>query len=847
MKKLVMGILAHVDSGKTTLSESLLYNSGKISSLGRVDHKNSYLDTNILERERGITIYNKNAVFSYNDTLFTIVDTPGHTDFATEAERSISILDYAILIVSGPDSVKNHTKTLWNMLSYYKIPTFIFVNKMDLENKGNKELILDIKNAFGDGVIDFSSFDNGFYEDLALLDSKLMDEYMETEKISDKSISTFIKICKVFPVFFGSALKNDGILNLLDSLTKFTLSNPKSNSFGAKVYKISTDEKGARLTHVKITGGTLNVKEVIKTDKWAEKVNEIRIYSGDKYESVKEVSQGDVCALTSLTMSKVGDGYGEEKTNDLSLLQSVFNYNVDIKSDININDALLIFKKLSEEDPNLNLNYNSQTQKISISLMGEIQIEILKRVLKDRFSLDVDFSDGCVVYKETIKNKVEGVGHFEPLRHYCEVHLALEPLKRGEGIKIESKCSEDVLSSNWQNLVLTRLKEKTHTGVLTNSKLTDVKITLVNGRAHQKHTEGGDFTEATYRALRQGLMMAESVLLEPYYSFIMEIPSENTGRALMDLDMMNAEFSPPEIYGETAVIKGEAPVCKISSYQKVITLYTKGRGIISFSPCGYRECTNHDEIIDSIGYDAASDVENTPDSVFCGHGTSFIVKWDEVYDYMHLDLTLKKKSTEIIKDVIPKYQKIVATDNELYEIFEKTYRKSQKQMKRDDNKQKSAKIYKSNTQFKSDNEYLLIDGYNIIYAWDYLKKISDESPDSARNIFINKLCNYSAIKNINVILVFDAYKVKDNLGTIEKINSMLDVVYTKEAQTADTYIEKTAKTLSKSYKVKVATSDHSEQLIIFGTGALRISAKDFIEDLKNTETEMQNFIQNNSF
>ncbi len=843
MKRIVTGILAHVDSGKTTLTEAILYSTGHIKKLGRVDHKDAFLDTDRIERDRGITIFSKQAIVDLDDTRITIVDTPGHVDFSTETERVLPILDYAVLVISGTDGVQSHTRTLWNLLEHYHVPTFVFVNKMDLPGTDKDRILRELKEVLSDSCVDFSNINDEFFEEVAMQSDSLMEEYLNKKTISQESIVDAVSGRMLFPCCFGAALKNDGVDTFLNILRTYTKQNRCSDEFGGKVFKISEDEKGTRLTHVKITGGSLSVKTLLQGDGWSEKVNDIRIYSGEKFTSVKEASFGDVCALVGLSKTAAGDGLGFEENEDGFLCEPIFTYSVKLPDGMDVSQVLPMFKKLEQEESRLQITVNTYLQKINVRIMGEIQLEVLKRVISDRFGLEVEFEQGSILYKETISNPVEGVGHYEPLRHYAEVHLLMEPLKQGSGLVFETKCSDDVLARNWQRLVMTHLAEKTHLGVLTGSEITDMKVTLINGRAHQKHTDGGDFRQATYRAVRQGLMQAECVLLEPYYRFVLEVPTECTGRALNDFQQMGAEFEPPMVMTDYTRITGEAAVSEIGNYHKTVIAYSKGLGRLSLAYSGYKPCKNSEKVIEEINYNCAADVENTADSVFCAHGSGFVVKWDEVFDYMDIPLFDNGIKDGDLVDFAPKYQKIIASDSELLKIFEQTYGKIKERELPAKAKMSSQpqKPYKAKKPVPIGPEYVLVDGYNIIYAWEELREISNDSPDAARAVLISRMSNYCAMKQNNVILVFDAYKVKGNLGEIEKVNN-ITVVYTKEAETADSYIEKTSKELSKNYRVRVATSDLKEQLIVFGNGAMRVSAEEFKKEVDMCEKEMREII-----
>lgn len=844
MKQIVIGITAHVDSGKTTLSEAMLFRSGEIRSLGRVDHKDAFLDNNALERERGITIFSKQAVFSYENTAVTLLDTPGHVDFSAETERTLKVIDYAVLVISGSEGVQSHTETIWKLLDDYNIPVFVFINKMDISERTKEDIICELKQQLGEGFVDFNDDINT--EELAICSEDLMQEYIDG-KITQDSICKAVLSRKVFPCVFGSALKLQGVDEFLNVLEKYTSDNQNNNEFGARVYKITFDEQGKRLTHMKITGGSLRTKDRISGknlsgEDFEEKVNQIRIYNGTKFVQVEKVDCGCVCAVVGLSETYPGQGFGFESQSAGNYLEPVFNYGVILPEGYDSHKALVMLKRLEEEDPTLKITWNEQLREITIRLMGEVQLEVLKRIIHDRFDLDVTFGKGGIAYKETISSKVMGIGHYEPLRHYAEVHLLLEPGKSGSGLVFKSDCNEDMLDKNWQRLIMTHLKEKSHLGVLTGSPVTDMKITLVAGRAHQKHTEGGDFRQATYRAVRQGLKSAESILLEPWYEFTLRIPQENVGRAMTDIQNMCGRFSAPETDGDFAVIKGAAPVFEISEYHAEIVGYTKGKGRLSCSFKGYEPCHNADEVIDSIGYDSDADVENPADSVFCSHGAGFVVKWDKVPEYAHIEIN-NKEPDEDKQTRIREYIRSVATDDELLAIFEKTYGPIKRVVHTAMKTQKKPPESKPQKPQKviSGDEYLLIDGYNIVFAWDELKKMAADNLDLARNRLIDIVCNYQGYKQINVILVFDAYKVKGNRGEVERIHGV-DVVYTKEAETADMYIEKVTHQLGKHHRVKVATSDNLEQLIILGGGAVRMGADAFYEEIKNTESEILKFI-----
>jgi len=848
MKKLAIGILAHVDSGKTTLSEGLLYSFGMTKKLGRVDHKDAYLDTNKIERDRGITIFSKQAIISSGTAEFTLLDTPGHIDFSAEMERTLQVLDYAILVISGTDGVQSHTETLWRLLCHHSIPTFIFVNKMDLAEDKQDELMAELSARLSDNCVDFSNYQNNpnFSETVAMCDEILMEEYLKGKPLSKDSLRDAIFNRNIFPCCFGSALKLDGIDDFSALLNEYTKEKPHHSAFGAKVFKISEDDKGNRLTHLKITGGTLKVKELIGTDT-PEKVNEIRIYSGEKYTPVSHADTGTVCAITGPVKTYPGMGLGREENSEALSLEPIFTYSVILPKGVDLHTAISNLKQLGEEETQLHIMWNEQLKEIQVQIMGEVQLEVLKSIIAERFKMAVEFEKGSIIYKETIAEKVEGVGHFEPLRHYAEVHLLLEPIERGSGLKFSTKCNEDELDRNWQRLIMTHLEEKTHLGVLTGSPITDMKITLVAGKAHIKHTEGGDFRQATYRAIRQGLMQAKNVLLEPWFKFSIELPTDCVGRAMTDISQMGGELSPPETIGEISYIKGTAPAAKMRDYQKNLTSYTRGRGRISCSLSGYEPCSDTEQVIDTIGYDPEADPDNTPDSVFCSHGSGFVVKWDQVADYMHLPAyDLSEPEVKMPRQAMENHSNhSLASDEELLKIFEQTYGKVVHRNFNAMQPRKTAEYkYKTPKPKPKRGDYMLIDGYNIIFAWKDLKDAADIDLEYARNKLLTRVSAYRAMRNVEVILVFDAYKVKGNPGSVEKIHNV-NVVYTKEAETADSYIEKTTHELGKNHNVRVATSDYMEQLIILGNGAFRISADEFRLEVEAAENEIRELINEN--
>ena len=847
MRKITLGILAHVDGGKTTLSESVLYLTGKIRKLGRVDHKDAYLDNFQMERDRGITIFSKQAVFEYKDMEVTLLDTPGHVDFSTEMERTLQVLDYAVLLVSASDGIQGHTETLWKLLARYQIPTFIFVNKMDMPNVSGDFVLHELKEKFGDNIVRFQG-DVGILEDIAMTDENVLEEYMETGNISQETITELIFGRKLFPCYFGAALKLEGVEDLLEGIFKYTFETVYSDKFGAKIYKISKDNNGNRLTHMKITGGKLSVKESIKgssidSGEWEEKVNEIRIYSGEKYQPVGSVVAGDVCAVTGLTKTYSGQGLGQEEESEPPGLIPVLCYKIIPPDEVNINQAYLKIKELEEEDPTLQLKWNGEKQEITANVMGPIQIQVLKQLIKERFDMDVEFGSAGILYKETIGDSVIGVGHFEPLRHYAEVHLLLEPAEPGSGIILDSKVKENDLAKNWQRLILTHLAEKEHKGVLTGAPITDICITIVAGKAHLKHTEGGDFRQATYRAVRQGLKKAKSVLLEPYYDFTLDVPADCVGRAMNDISRMYGYTNPPQLSESNATLKGYAPVSEIWNYITEVNEYTHGKGRLTLKYKGYAPCHNEEEVINEIGYDSESDVNNPTGSVFCAHGAGFNVPWDLVEDYMHLKDETNLNNIEVgeittINTDTPSKTRLntYAGDKELEEIFERTFGKIKRKkiatptVRRYDSK---PKVYKGNNK-NNLAECVLVDGYNIIFAWDELKELAKDNIDGARDKLLDIMSNYQGYKGCTVIVVFDAYNVKRHTETVYKHDNVF-VVYTRAAETADMYIAKTTHKMSSKYKVTVATSDVLEQLIIMGHGALRMSAMNFLEEVKRVE------------
>ena len=822
-------MLAHVDAGKTTLAEAMLYLSGKSRSLGRVDNGDTALDTHRLERERGITIFASQAVFNIGDLEINLLDTPGHVDFSTETERALQVLDYAIMVISGIDGVQSHTRTLWRLLKIYNIPTFIFVTKMDFARHSQDELMAELQKELSDKCVNFSADRASRDESLAMCAEQVLEKYLESSEVSDDDAARLILTRKTFPCFFGSGLKLTGVEEFLSGLERFIISQEYPQSFGAKVFKISRD-KNDRLTHLKITGGVLRVRDVIGADN--EKINQIRIYSGEKYVTVDEVQEGSVCAVTGPVNTYNGMGLGYEAASEKPVLEPVMNYRIVLPQGCDPQTMLPKLKQLEEEDPQLHITWNEHLQEIHVSLMGEVQTEILRSLILDKFDVDVSIDEGKVLYKETISTTVEGVGHYEPLRHYAEVHLLLEPLARGKGLVFDTDCSEDSLDRNWQRLILMHLNEKEHVGVLTGSPITDMKITLKAGRAHLKHTEGGDFRQATYRAVRQGLMQAKSVLLEPYYSFRLEIPFEQLGRAINDIRLRKGTMSQPEESGGMSVITGRAPVILMNGYASEVAAYTGGRGRIFFENGGYDECHDSEKVICDICYQPEADMDNPPDSVFCAHGAGFVVKWDKVPEYMHLESCIKKDGgTPYIG-----HRTYNIDEKELQAIMEREFGRSAKYdlyrpPQRAEVKQKEFELPEPRKQ------YVIVDGYNVIFAWDDLKSLADDSLDAARDRLMNILCNYGAFTKINVILVFDAYRVPGGKGARFDFHN-IHVAYTKENELGDNYIEKLVAEIGKNEYVRVVTSDRMIQLSAIRSGVLRTSAAEFEREVDSVHAKI---------
>ncbi len=878
MNRLVVGILAHVDAGKTTLSEGILYTCGAIRKMGRVDHKDAFLDTYELERNRGITIFSKQAIFDLGDTRVTLLDTPGHVDFSAEMERTLQVLDYAILVISGADGVQGHTQTLWKLLKHYQIPTFIFVNKMDQQGTDEEHLMAELKKRLDGNCLNFSgdTENEEWQEQLAMCEEELLEAYLEEGEIDKNEIPRLIRERKLFPCFFGSALKMTGVHEFLDGIKNMVQIPQYPKEFGAKIFKIARDSQGNRLTYMKITGGSLKVKTVLTNQAfetaeeiWEEKVEQIRVYSGEKFEAVQEGESGMICAVMGLASTYPGQALGVEKASHLPVLEPVLTYQIRLPEGCDVHQTLMKLRLLEEEEPLLHIVWNEAVEEIHAQVMGVVQIDVLKTLMKERFGIAIEFDSGSIVYKETIAEPVEGVGHYEPLRHYAEVHLLLEPGETGSGLQFATDCSEDILDKNWQRLILTHLEEKEHVGVLTGSAITDMRITLVTGKAHLKHTEGGDFRQATYRAVRHGLRKADSVLLEPFYEFRLEVPADMIGRGMTDIQKMNGSFEAPWIEGDRAVLTGIAPVVKMNDYQNEVVAYTRGTGHLFCTLKGYFPCHNADEVIEQIGYEPDADMANPTGSVFCAHGAGFVVNWEQVEDYMHLESPLNLKKTKKTQEISleddsnlswkEKQAKYFASEKELEEIFARTYGSGKNDDERRDRKgwkrshqdrefqrqrMSSSDSYtpKKNKTVPPEQEYLLVDGYNIIFAWEDLNELAKTNIDAARDKLIDILCDYQGYKKCTLILVFDAYKVQGNPGSVQKINNIY-VVFTKEAETADQYIEKTVHDMAKKYHVTVATSDHLEQVIIWGQGAVRMSAKELREEMEAIKQQIRDAVE----
>ena len=929
-KYVCVGLLAHVDAGKTTLSEAILYTTGTTRKLGRVDNRDAYLDTYALERERGITIFSKQAVCQLGDTTVTLLDTPGHVDFSAEMERTLQVLDYAVLVISGADGVQGHTETLWSLLKRYQVPTFLFINKMDQPGTDREALLSELQKRLSESCVDFALLDDAdaevpeeVWETIAMSDEELLERYLESGSIAEEDIRRLIRQRKLFPCYFGSALKLQGVEELLAGLERWmseemfagtegwhvvqqeradagsperTETGASDAAFGAKVFKISRDEQGSRLTHLKITSGSLKVKDFLQEKgKEPEKVNQIRIYSGTKYETVNEAVPGMICAVTGPLNTYPGQGIGTEAESELPVLEPVLTYRVELPEECDAHKMLADLKQLEEEEPELHITWNEQAQEIQVQVMGEVQIEVLKSLVAERFGVEIRLDAGSIVYKETITATVEGVGHFEPLRHYAEVHLLMEPGEPGSGLQFSARCSEDFLDRNWQLLILTHLEEKRHRGVLTGSEITDMQITLIAGRAHQKHTEGGDFRQATYRAVRQGLCEAAAEgcvqILEPYYVFKLEVPSEYVGRAMTDLERMKGTFEPPEVDGENMVLSGVVPVATMQNYQREVVSYTKGRGRLSCVLQGYFPCHNAVEVVENTRYEAELDLADPTGSVFCAHGAGFVVPWYEVKHYMHIQTGIPVLGEEACADDEGNgwnaagaggasdasgwvgsagntgagfgrqsgtsasqtgtrdsragsgsaSSSFGADEKELEAIFTRTYGESKRKLSYDSGPRQVVYDPGKYGRAKKEEpveEYLLVDGYNILYAWDELRELMKVTLDGARHRLMDMLCNYQGYRKYNLIVVFDAYKVAGGVGSAQDYHN-IHVVYTKEAETADQYIEKFAHDMGKKHRVTVATSDGLEQVIIRSQGCLLMSANDLEEDMERVSRQIE--------
>ena len=862
VKRICVGLLAHVDAGKTTLSEGMLYRAGCLKKLGRVDHRDAFLDTHALERERGITIFSKQAVLPLEEAQLTLLDTPGHVDFSSEMERTLQVLDCAVLVISGPSGVQGHTATVWALLERYGVPTFLFINKMDLDGADRAVLLASLRERLSDGCADFGQAGPALWESAALCDEETLETYLERGRLEDGDIADLTARRKLFPCYFGSALRLEGVDGLLDGLVRYAPAPRYPAEFGARVYKIARDPQGGRLTYLKITGGVLKVKDLLTNRRagldedqvWEEKVDQIRLYSGAKYTLKERAEAGTVCAVTGLNRTFPGQGLGAEQSGGEPLLEPVLTYQVELPQGCDPHSALKKLELLQEEDPQLHVIWNGQLREIHVQLMGEVQLEVLREVIAQRFGLDVTFGTGHIVYRETIAAPVEGVGHYEPLRHYAEVHLLMEPGERGSGLVLNTVCPEDTLDRNWQRLILTHLAERSHPGVLTGAPITDMRLTLVAGRAHEKHTEGGDFRQATYRAVRQGLMQAKSILLEPWYAFRLELPAGSLGRAITDLQRMNGVTETPRTEGETAVLTGAAPVAGLRDYGREVAAYTRGQGRLFCAPRGWAPCADQERAVAASGYDPERDTDHPADSIFCDHGAGVLVKWDQAAAHMHVSSGLRLGRTEAepepAEDRAPPRRSSpggLEQDRELQEIFERTYGPvKQKEFRASVRpREPAASPARPAEPRKQGPEYLLVDGYNIIHAWDDLKEVASTSLDAARQLLMDLLSNYQGYKQCVVILVFDAYRVPRNTVEVSRYHNIY-VVFTKEAETADAYIEKATYEIGQKHRVRVATSDGAEQMIILGHGALRLSARTFQAEVEQAVGQISALIRRNN-
>lgn len=873
-KQICAALLAHVDAGKTTLSEAMLYESGTIRRLGRVDNKDAFLDTNHMERDRGITIFSKQARFAWEDGMVTLLDTPGHVDFSAEMERTLQVLDYAVLVVSASEGVQSHTETLWRLLAYYHVPVFLFINKMDMPGVDRGQVLQELQTKLSDSCTDFGTEESVVFDAAAMCEETLLEQFLEQGTVDHAEICRLIRQRKLFPCYFGSALKNEGIHEFMDGFWQYTEAPEYGKKFGARVYKIARDEQGNRLTYLKVLGGTLQSRQLLQgtyrhedvAEQWEEKVNQIRLYSGDKFTQETSVEAGTICAVSGLHHTYPGEGLGFVQEDDSGLLEPVLNYRLELPPDMDAARAMPMLKQLEEEEPELHIVWDEQVGEIHAQVMGDVQIEIICQQLKERYGMSVQFGAGSIVYKETIAEPVVGVGHFEPLRHYAEVHLLLEPGEPGSGLVFESRCSEEVLDKNWQRLILTHLEERRHRGVLTGSQITDMRISVIAGRAHQKHTEGGDFRQATYRAVRQGLRKAESILLEPYYAFRIELPTEQLGRAMTDIERMAGKMQSPDTKGEWSILTGEAPVAEIGHYQRELAAYTGGRGRISCTLSGYRPCHNTEEVLEHCSYDPDLDLAQTADSVFCAHGSGFIVPWTEVEEHMHvedgyagdpqaLEARLEQEAYEAMSAAMRRRKGYIEDyslgEDEIHSILGQAVGANRSEKKARPGYHKKRVITADRTgskpvrPYRSVERYLLVDGYNIVFAWEELNELAKTNIDAARDRLMDILCNYQAYTGYHLMLVFDAYKVKGGTGSVMDYHN-IQVIYTKEAETADQYIEKYAHQMGRDYDVTVATSDGLEQVIIRGQGCKLLSAREFLQEVKCVEERIEEQIQSDS-
>ncbi len=847
-KNTVLGILAHVDAGKTTLSEAMLYLSGKLKTLGRVDHRDSFLDTHSLERQRGITIFSKQAILPLGDGSLTLLDTPGHVDFSAEAERTLSVLDCAVLVISGTDGVQAHTETLWKLLERYRVPTFLFITKMDLPGPGKEALMGELTARLSEHCVDFGAPEDARLENVALCDEAAMEEYLADGVIGDETIRALMAGRKLFPCFFGSGLRTEGVRELLDALEQYAPRPEYGPDFAARVYKISRDAQGNRLTWLKVTGGSLKVRSLLRYSDAAgetaeEKTSQLRLYSGTKFETAEEIGAGWVCAALGLSATRPGQGLGAEADAEAAVLEPVMSYRLRLEKGTDPMFLLPKLMQLDQEDPQLHVVWNDQAGEISVQLMGKIQAEIFKSLVKDRFDTEIELDAGRILYRETIKNTVEGVGHFEPLRHYAEVHLLLEPLPAGSGLSFDSIVPEDALDRNWQRLILTHLAEKQHRGVLTGAPITDMRITLAAGKAHLKHTEGGDFRQATYRAVRQGLMQAESVLLEPWYSFALEVPAEQIGRAITDVRAMNGTFSSPEEHGEYLRLEGAAPAAKLTNYMEELVAWSHGRGRLSLTPCGYRPCAEQKRIVEEIGYEPERDEANPADSVFCSHGAGVNIRWNEVPAYMHLESVLKPRQEDSAPQPVRRWRSLSIDERELEAIMEREFGPIRRPEYRA--RQVNAAVNEV-SQISNRKEYIIVDGYNLIFAWDELKALAAERLDLARERLMDILSGYAGFTGAKLVLVFDGFRTPGNPGSRTEYHN-ISVAFTKDGETGDAYIERLVNEIGKNYAVRVVTSDNLIRVSALRSGVLRCSSGEFKGEAEWVLAQIEEVLKKTNF